>query len=250
MLRVNVDNENIESLPELADFILAKEWLNYGLCVTIGFVNDAGQTCCENEDNSPLENKSPNGKPVGPEHMCNAESVKLDSLKKFLEIKSKNEKMDFMLSNSRFISFFEYLAKNGKLPLPITKFCHTNRGNQFSLSLLGNFFTCCCMNGCSLNEYETGRFYPTLQLNEIILEDFISRDITKLSLCSQCSIALLCGGGCTRLVLQNGKRLKCDNVCPPMANMDYIQVLADYYMPKIIEKFNLQKNGAIRSVEI
>jgi uncharacterized protein len=91
------------------------------------------------------------------------------------------------------------------------------------------------MNSCEAEGFRLGRFHPTVDIDSDLLGKWRDRHVFALGPCAECSVALLCGGGCTRLAQRGGGDLQDSVVCPPMANIRDLQVLVDYYLPKIVE---------------
>lgn len=91
------------------------------------------------------------------------------------------------------------------------------------------------MNCSEAEGFRLGRFFPTLELDRSVMTAWTNRDVQRLRACRECPLAMLCGGGCTRLVARNGGNLTDDVVCPPMVNLKDLQVLLDYYLPLIVE---------------
>lgn len=215
-LRINVDEMNIMHLPDLADFIIQKGWLNKGVKVGINPVNEFGS-----------------------EHECCLNQGGINTHKKLFEIMDEHPKTSFMSISTRLVRYFENIVDREGIPLPQTKYCSATVGSQFCLDLNGNIFNCCCMGCCNMENFRLGRFHPTFELNEDVLNNWTNRNILNLSSCKDCSLALICGGGCSRLVLNHIGDLKSEVVCPPMLNMDNLQILLDHYLPLIL------KNGAL-----
>jgi radical SAM protein with 4Fe4S-binding SPASM domain len=88
------------------------------------------------------------------------------------------------------------------------------------------------MSCATAEGFRLGRFYPTLQVDVREYERWQARDVTRLAACRECELALLCGGGCARLVANRGGRLTEDIVCPPMVNRRDLQVFVDYYLSR------------------
>ncbi len=91
------------------------------------------------------------------------------------------------------------------------------------------------MNSCEAEGFRLGRFHPTVEINEDLLAKWRDRHVLRLGPCKECPLALLCGGGCTRLALRGGGDLRDAVVCPPMVRMRDLQVLVDYYLPLVLE---------------
>lgn len=92
------------------------------------------------------------------------------------------------------------------------------------------------MNCCEAEGFRLGRFHPKLEIEERVLESWLSRDVARLDPCNECSLALICGGGCGRMVASAGGDLRNDVICPPMANREGLEVLMDYYLPVILDR--------------
>jgi radical SAM protein with 4Fe4S-binding SPASM domain len=91
------------------------------------------------------------------------------------------------------------------------------------------------MNCSEAEGFRLGRYYPTLEIDRSVMTAWTSRDVLHLGPCSECPLALLCGGGCARLVARRSGDLTNDIVCPPIVNRKDLQVLLDYYLPLILE---------------
>lgn len=92
------------------------------------------------------------------------------------------------------------------------------------------------MNCYGAEGFRLGRFLPNLEINERAMGMWSSRDVFSLPACRECPLALVCGGGCARLVVNRGGDLATDVVCPPLAGMPQLQALVDYYLPLILGK--------------
>jgi uncharacterized protein len=211
VVRVNIDRDNVASLSELADFILGKQWLDKGALVGVAPVDE-----------------------FVPEAAWCAEQTKIDTLRGLLEVRRHHPQTAFMAISYRLIQFFEYVVENGRLPSPMIKYCPATMGNQISMDYLGNIFACCCMNCCKTKGLGLGRFYPSLEIDEKALAVWTNRDVRLLPTCQECSLALLCGGGCSRLVAEGAGDLRKDVICPPMMNLRDLQVLVGHYLPRIM----------------
>lgn len=119
-IRVNIDRENVPLLPDLADFIIHKGWLEKGANVWVAPVED-----------------------FTPETEWCAEQTTIDTLKRLLEIKRQYPQTAFMSITGRLAQFFDYVLEHGQLPLPMLKYCPAVIGNQVSLDYQGNIFACC-----------------------------------------------------------------------------------------------------------
>jgi uncharacterized protein len=119
-LRVNVDDENVAYLPELADFILQKGWLEKRVDVYITPVNENG-----------------------PENKVCLQQSRIETLKTLLEMKQQHRQLDFMTISHWLVQYFENILERGTLPMPETRFCEATTGTQYSVDFMGRVFTCC-----------------------------------------------------------------------------------------------------------
>jgi uncharacterized protein len=118
--RVNIDAQNVGLLPDLADFILEKGWLNKGMVVGVTPVDE-----------------------FVPESEWCAEQTKIETLKRLLEVKREYRQTAFMIVGYRLAQFFEHVVDNGHLPAPTLKYCPAVIGNQVSFDHEGKMFACC-----------------------------------------------------------------------------------------------------------
>lgn len=119
-LRANIDDQNVAYLPELADFILEKGWLDKGLDAYISPVNGNG-----------------------PENKVCLQQSRIETLKTLLEMKRRHRQLDFMPISHWLVQYFENILERGTLPMPETRFCEATTGTQYSVDFLGRVFTCC-----------------------------------------------------------------------------------------------------------
>lgn len=70
-----------------------------------------------------------------------------------------------------------------------------NRSSQYSYSIDGMIYPCAPSMG--IKKYATGTFYPEIDLNSIDHKNWLDRLLPNVSMCEDCSVAFLCGGGCT-----------------------------------------------------
>jgi len=119
-LRINMDEQNVAALPELADFILEKGWLNKKLDAYVTPVNENG-----------------------PESKVCLQQSRIETLKTLLDVKAQHRQLDVLSISHWLVNYFEHLLERGSLPLPETRFCEATTGTQYSVDYLGKVFTCC-----------------------------------------------------------------------------------------------------------
>jgi radical SAM protein with 4Fe4S-binding SPASM domain len=93
------------------------------------------------------------------------------------------------------------------------------------------------MNCSEAAGFRFGNIHPELQLDKKVFDIWLDRSVLSLEACKDCSFALICRGGCSRLVLSHGGDISRDAVCPPSINREHIQMVMDYYMPLIRKKY-------------
>jgi len=183
-LRVVIDKENIDNLPDLARFAIDKGWTksNY-------FKTQIGR-------NYEL-------------HHCQSSPDKL-----FDRI-SLYESIFGMTKNHPHIKEFykpaysvsKFLAENGELPDPLFDSCPACK-TEWAFDYTGKIYSCTATVG-KADEF-LGTFYPDISRKEDIIEQWEARNVTSIPECKDCSVQLACGGGCGSVA----KNLT-GNICSP-----------------------------------
>jgi uncharacterized protein len=191
-LRVVIDKENINGLPELAQFAIDKNWTETSL-----FKTQLGR-------NYEL-------------HHCQATSEKL-----FTRV-SLYETLHYLVKQHPHIlkfhkpaySISKFLAENGNLPDPLFDSCPACK-SEWAFDYTGHIFSCTATVG---KEGETlGTFYPEVALKEDLVNAWESRDVTNIADCSGCNLQLACGGGCGS-VAKNRTGNICSSDCRPVKEL-------------------------------
>ncbi len=174
-LRVNVDMQNIEGLPEFAEFIVEKGWVDSGQLVS--YIGPVREICS------------------GYKHLAPAHEI----LRSILELYITDEQTRVLsLLGWRGIDALRHLLRYGRLPPPQFDFCGANT-SRLCLDVGGDIYTCVTIAG--MKEHRVGRFHPLLEIDEDRLAAWRSRDILSMPQCSRCKWSLMCGGGCSFLAL-------------------------------------------------
>ncbi len=204
-LRVNIDSQNIDNLPMLANFIFEKGWDKKKFRCYIGAVRDSN---CIGQ------------RYIIPEH---------EIIKRVLELYTKYEQTRIVsLLENRWIGNIVHLIKHHKLHPPQISYCGANVG-RYSLDLYGDVYTCAGTAG--IKKWSIGKFYPNFQIDTKHLNMWRNRNIFTLPKCKHCKMALLCGGGCTFLALSKGGSFNSTTVCPNIE--DVLQLGFNYYLPEL-----------------
>jgi len=174
-LRVVVDKENINVLPDLAAWARQKGWLDYA-----GFKTQLGR-------NYEL-------------HYCQSSADKLFTRAGLYEeiyalLDQHPEILEF---HKPLFSVARFLSENGELPDPLFDACPACK-TEWAFDYSGKIYPCTANVGKSGDE--VGTYYPERYLNAEKIEEWESRDITAIEKCKTCEVSLACGGGCGSVAL-------------------------------------------------
>lgn len=173
-IRINVDAENIPHLPELAQFFIKKGWEKEQLVVPY---------MAPMRDISCMEYKH-----LLPEHVALHHIYNL--------YRNYDEMRVIKLIGWIGAEIFREVTASGRLPSPQFKFCGGNM-TRYCFDLHGGIYT--CINSTGIEEYKLGTFHPTLEIDTESLEEWRNRSIMHIPECTTCRLALVCGGGCSKL---------------------------------------------------
>lgn len=166
-IRINVDSQNIESLPEFAEFYQEKGWYPH----VYAFLTNVHASECVNY--FPL---------ISPEEF----------VKKIVELFTEDERMKPLLQTFRYPNvLLEHLCA-GKPFKPRFWGCgaHTS---IFIYDPAGDIYPCYEAVGNRI--HKIGEYMPTLQFNDTF-HHWRNRTVFAIPECRKCNIAFLCGGGC------------------------------------------------------
>jgi len=191
-LRMVIDKENIENLPDLAMFAIDKGWTK-----SPHFKTQIGR-------NYEL-------------HHCQSEPDKLfDRVSLFESI------FELTKQHPHIVEFYKpaysvakFLAENGELPDPLFDSCPACK-TEWAFDYTGQIYSCTATVGKS--EEALGTFYPTVTRNNTLIDQWEKRDITSIPECKDCSVQLACGGGCGS-VARNRTGSICSTDCRPVKEL-------------------------------
>ncbi len=191
-LRMVIDKENIESLPELAQFAIDKGWTKNEL-----FKTQIGR-------NYEL-------------HHCQATSDKLFSRISLYEniyqqVKQHPHILEFYKPA---YSISKFLFENGSLPDPLFDACPACK-TEWAFDYTGQIFSCTATVGKA--DESLGTFYPEISRKEDMVAAWENRDVTAIAECFTCSMQLACGGGCGS-VAKNRTGNVCSTDCRPVKEL-------------------------------
>ena len=167
-LRVNVDNENINDLPELAKILTNKFNNNEYLKPYIYLLQDGG---CSGDANVVKEE-------VG--------------IERIFAMEKNNPEMAIFRKKFHPEAFINSIFENQKFQ-PNLRHCGASM-NQYIFDCKGNTYK--CWHGIGNDAYRTGVYLPYDKANEEKVNKWENRSTSKLKKCSSCKYRYICGTGC------------------------------------------------------
>jgi uncharacterized protein len=191
-LRMVVDKENIEGLPEMAKFAIESGWTKSAY-----FKTQLGR-------NYEL-------------HHCQATSEKLFSrISLYQTIYEQVKKLPYIAEFYKpAYSISKFLAENGSLPDPLFDACPACK-TEWAFDYTGHIYSCTATVGKTGESL--GTFFPAVSRKEEMINAWESRDVTAIAECSTCSVQLACGGGCGS-VAKNKTGSVCTADCRPVKEL-------------------------------
>jgi uncharacterized protein len=191
-LRMVIDKENIDNLPELAQLAIDKGWTK-----SPWFKTQIGR-------NYEL-------------HHCQSANERL-----FSRITLFERIFDLVRQHPHILQFYKpaysvakFLFENGNLPDPLFDSCPACK-TEWAFDYTGKIYPCTATVGKA--EESIGTFYPTVASNAELIDDWERRDITSIEECKQCNVRLACGGGCGS-VAKNRTGNICSSDCRPVKEL-------------------------------
>lgn len=204
LIRMNLDSQNIDYIPEFADFVLDSGWKRDNVTVFVGPYRDL--LCRSYEHQLP-------------------EHVMLKRMFSFYEENPRTAVIGLMAWPGA--DLIMHFLKTRELPPPRISYCIANYG-RFGFDAEGYVYA--CGNAAGKKEYAIGRYYPTFTIDSDKASIWRKRRFVTMPACQKCAIALLCGGGCTlqSLLKYQGKNPFCPEI------LENLKVAAAYYFDKIV----------------
>jgi uncharacterized protein len=169
-LRMVIDKQNIDGLPELARFAIRRGWTSNPM-----FKTQLGR-------NYDL-------------HHCHSVS---GSLYTRIEMYADIYKLiglypEILEFHRPAFSVAQFLSENGELPNPLFDSCPGTK-TEWAFDSEGKIYACTATVG--KRGEELGSYYPAKELYDSRIAEWESRDVLSISECKSCSLQLACGGGC------------------------------------------------------
>lgn len=179
-VRVNVDAQNIDFLPELADIFAERGWTDLSnFHCAMAPVND--------------HTGSLDGSNLLTEDVI---------AKKFLEMRGRHENLSRL--NHQLFRSLDHIIKaldfdNPRPSIPRFKYCESNSLECYAFGADGYIYA--CSETISHHDLAIGTYRPEFELWEERVALWDNRSILTLEKCRDCNIATLCGGGCAYAAL-------------------------------------------------
>lgn len=191
-LRMVIDRENADNLPELASLAIAKGWTKNSL-----FKTQVGR-------NYEL-------------HHCQSDNDKLFTRVSLYErihelVKEYPQILEFYKPA---FSITKFLQEKGEMPDPLFDSCPACK-TEWAFDYTGKIYPCTATVGKT--EEAVGSFFPSVDLNRELVSEWEKRDVTSISECRDCSVQLACGGGCGS-VAKNRTGQICSSDCRPVKEL-------------------------------
>lgn len=191
-LRMVIDKENMDDLPEFAQFAIEKGWTSSPF-----FKTQIGR-------NYEL-------------HHCQSTPEKLFSrislFEKIYELTKKYPHIAEFYKPAYSVS--KHLGANGSLPDPLFDACPACK-TEWAFDYTGNIYSCTATVGKA--DEALGTFYPEITKNNELIDQWESRDVTSIPECKNCEVQLACGGGCGS-VAKNKNGSICSPDCRPVKEL-------------------------------
>lgn len=191
-LRMVIDKENINNLPELACFAIDKGWTKSPF-----FKTQIGR-------NYEL-------------HHCQSAPDKL-----FTRVSLYESLYSLIKQHPYIVEFYKpaysiskFLAENGSLPDPLFDSCPACK-TEWAFDYTGHIYPCTATVGKA--DESLGTFYPEATSNKGLINEWEKRDVTAILECKSCSLQLACGGGCGS-VAKNRTGQICSTDCRPVKEL-------------------------------
>ncbi len=188
-LRMVIDKDNINNLPDFASYAISKGWTINPL-----FKTQIGR-------NYEL-------------HHCMAGNKRLFERAGLYEeiYRLVNEHPHILEFHKPLFSVSKFLYENGELPGPLFDSCPACK-SEWAFDYTGKIYSCTATVGKAGEEL--GTFFPEVTMKDDAVSVWQQRDVTCIPECRECSSQLLCGGGCGAVAKnKTGKILSPD--CRPV----------------------------------
>lgn len=191
-VRMIVDKDNVDNLPELSRFAIEKGWTKSHL-----FKTALGR-------NYEL-------------HHCQTNNTRLfNRIEMYQEIyKIINNHPEVLEFHKPAFSIAKFIFENGELPNPLFDSCSGTK-TEWAFDYSGRIYSCTATVG-NIGD-ELGTFYPEVELKEDLISEWEERDVLSISECAKCEVQLACGGGCAAIAKNRTGKLHSPD-CRPVKGL-------------------------------
>lgn len=175
-LRVNIDEHNIESLPELAKELIERIGVTDLLVPYIYLLQDGG---CSGDKNIIDE---------------------IECINKILCLEQKEPIIKLFKKQFHGQDFVNSILDDSKMNFKMKNCSACN--NQYILDFKGIIYK--CWFGIGNSNFKVGSYSNELNLDHNLVCKWKNRNILTLPKCVDCKYRLICGGGCASHIIQNG----------------------------------------------
>jgi uncharacterized protein len=191
-LRMVIDKENIDNLPDLAQFAIDRGWTKSPF-----FKTQIGR-------NYEL-------------HHCQSAPDKL-----FSRISLYENLFELTQQHPHILEFYKpaysitkFLFENGNLPDPLFDSCPACK-TEWAFDHTGHIYPCTATVGKA--DESLGTFYPEIKQNSQRINEWEIRNVASIPQCKTCNLQLACGGGCGSVAKNNNGSI-CSTDCRPVKEL-------------------------------
>ncbi|MBS4039192.1 MAG: radical SAM protein [Flavobacteriales bacterium] len=167
-VRVNVDNSNIDNLPDLANQLVELYKWNENLKPYLYLLQDGG---------------------------CAGQTYIIDEkigIEKIFELEKKNSNMRVFYKKFHPINFIESIFEN-KPYMPVLRHCGASK-NQYIFDCKANVYK--CWHGIGNDSFRIGTFDTDIAFDQEKKERWRNRSVQNIEKCKPCKYRYICGTGC------------------------------------------------------
>lgn len=204
-IRINLDYQNIATLPEFADYAIKAGWDNDNVVIFVGPYRDL---VCR------------------PYKYQLREDLMLKKIFSFYE-QAPHTKI-IKLIGWPGLDYILYFLHTGSLLSPRISYCISSYG-RFGFDNEGYVYA--CGNAAGKNSYSIGTYYHDLKLDQDKSTIWRKCRVTDFHKCLHCKLAFICGSGCTFQSLLKHKGT--NPFCPEIG--ENLKVIMNYYFDRIVK---------------
>ncbi|MDP9110259.1 MAG: SPASM domain-containing protein, partial [Candidatus Eremiobacteraeota bacterium] len=116
-------------------------------------------------------------------------------------------------------------------------------GNNFVFHPDGRLFACGQDMGMGRSESHIGRYFPELELDDLIISRWQSRSVVNMPACLRCPVGLLHAGGCANLSMRYGNNSLHDPYCEEFP--ERLAACVDFSVRKWLGRRTLQPTRVV-----